>query len=136
MAEDRLPFYRLRLNDGGATFQSCYGLRVLRDTPESTTLPHARNTIARGELPRAGEGVETVQVRSVDHRDRYNHGFAVSHEITLRRDVLETLCAGSPFQDLQETPFITIEALIFLTAENLDHGEITRRAYAGMLNGE
>lgn len=136
MNEDHMPFYRLRLNDGGATFQSCYGIRVVRDTQANTTLPHGRNIIARGVLPRAGEGVETVQVRAVDHRDRYRHGFAISHEVTLRRDVLETLCAGSPFQDLQATPFITITALVFLTAENLDHGEVTRRAYAGMFDGE
>lgn len=125
-----MPFFRLRLNEGGETFQTCYGIEVANTIPAGRTLPNARAVIARGLLPKDGVGIDTVGVRAVDHIDRYNRGFIISQEVTLRRDVIDLLCAGDqPFQDLQETPFITIEALIMLYAENIDHGEIVRRAF-------
>lgn len=80
-------------------------------SPGQNGYPTASSLIIDGILPESNESIECVHVNLIDQ-----HLSVSPNKLLVRRDVMDMLCVGNAYQDLEKTPYLSSSAYFVICA--------------------
>lgn len=114
--------FKLELSDESTESGVKWFIIVVNEdvSPGQNGYPTASSLIKDGILPESNESTDCIQVNLVDQN------LAVSpNKVIVRRDVMDMLCIGNAYQDLEETRYLSSSAYFVICATK-DPGDLVK----------
>lgn len=114
--------FKLELSDDSTESGVKWFIIVVNEdvSPGQNGYPTASSLIKDGILPENNESIDSIKVSLVDQN------LSVSpNKVTVRRDVMDMLCIGNAYQNLESTPYLSSSAYFVICATK-DPGDLVK----------